>query len=191
MTTPTRSLTPIKIRLPVATHYGTGREGFMAWLRDTQPDNYRALVSLYPDMGERSATESLDTHLGVGDLTDSIDLTNIQPAVSAFDPSTLSIDPPPIISPSQAVQVTPGGTDWVQTVTNVLTPLANAYSQVQLNNVQLQRAAKGLPPLNTAAYQNASSLKAGLDPATQKTVLMVGGMIVLGFLGFGFLSKRR
>lgn len=75
------------------------------------------------------------------------------------------------------------GNNYAQLATSALT----ALQTYQLNQINVQRATQGLPPINTAAY--GMGVNVGLTQDTQKLV-MYGGLALLAFLVFNSLSKR-
>ena len=67
------------------------------------------------------------------------------------------------------------GNDWLNLASSALT----ALQTYQLNQINVNRARQGLPPLNTASY--ASGINVGLNPQTQQLV-MYGGIALLAIL---------
>lgn len=61
---------------------------------------------------------------------------------------------------------------WVQTATRALTGLIMTDAQRRLLNVQLDRAARGLPPLNASQY--GLGVNVGLSPETLRVVGFAG-----------------
>jgi hypothetical protein len=64
------------------------------------------------------------------------------------------------------------------------------YYQQQEFKAQLDRAKKGLPPLNLPSYTGDAGYKVGLTDSTQKTMLMVAGLGLGGLLLYKMLGKR-
>ncbi len=75
----------------------------------------------------------------------------------------------------------PSSTSIVQSVTDLVT----AYNQEQILKANTDRAALGLPPLNTASIS--PTYNVGLSPDV-KSLLIIGGLALLGVI---FLAKRR
>lgn len=79
-------------------------------------------------------------------------------------------------------------TDWGKAfsdfVNQVLGPLAGAYQQKKLIDLNIKRAEQGLPPIN--AEQMAPTVNVGIAPSLQ-TGLLIAGAVVLGVL---LLRKR-
>lgn len=76
------------------------------------------------------------------------------------------------------------GENWYDTLARSLPILAATYQQKQILDVQVDRARKGLPPLN--ASQFAAGVQIGLTPDIQK-------LLVYGAIGIGaaiFLARR-
>jgi hypothetical protein len=80
---------------------------------------------------------------------------------------------------------TTSGTDPLGGFGDVFKSLIVAWNQQQLINVNIQRAAKGLPPISGASI--APQYNVGVAPETMNTLLMVGAV----GLGVYFISKRR
>jgi hypothetical protein len=74
------------------------------------------------------------------------------------------------------------GTDIAKMATSALT----ALQTYQLNNVNVERAKQGLPPINTAAY--GTGINVGLNQQTQQLVIY-GGLALLAVLLVGQLRK--
>jgi hypothetical protein len=66
------------------------------------------------------------------------------------------------------------GESWLSALERLLPTLVLADSQRRLLNVQMERAASGLPPLSTSQY--GLGVNVGLSPQT----LMIGGAVLLG-----------
>jgi hypothetical protein len=83
---------------------------------------------------------------------------------------------------------------WGQTILSTFKELATValpiYQQNKMFDLQLKRAQQGLAPLDTAAIQDSSALRVGVDSATRNTGLMIAGAAVLGLLGFALLRRR-
>lgn len=93
-------------------------------------------------------------------------------------------------------QITPGlsvtvadsaqaGETWVDTLARVLPSLVLADSQRKLLAVQMDRASKGLPPLNSNQY----GLGVSVGLSSQTTMLV--GLGLLAVLGVAMLARRR
>ena len=64
-------------------------------------------------------------------------------------------------------------------VGNIFTSLIAAYNQQKLIDLNIQRAAQGLPPISSASI--APTVNVGLSPETMHAVLL-GGAAILGFM---------
>jgi hypothetical protein len=96
------------------------------------------------------------------------------------------------ITNSTPMPTTAGNSQIVQTITQAASALLPLYQQQQILNAQLQRAQKGLPPLDTSRYIDPNTgLNVGLNAGTQNTLLMLGGLAVGGLLLFKVLGGRR
>jgi hypothetical protein len=83
----------------------------------------------------------------------------------------------PYVSSNRKIQETTGDTvnDYAKLATSALTTLQT----FQLNQINVNRAKQGLPPINTAAY--GTGINVGLTPQTQQLV-MYGGIALLAIL---------
>ncbi len=64
-----------------------------------------------------------------------------------------------------------------------------AYQTYQLNQINVERARMGLPPIDTSAYTGVG-VRVGLAPQTQQ-LLVYGGLALLAVMVFNTLAKRR
>lgn len=76
-------------------------------------------------------------------------------------------------------------TSWVDLLGKGLT----ALQTYQLNQINVERAKLGLPPIDTSQYTGVG-VRVGLAPQTQQ-LLIYGGLALLGVLVFQSLMKRR
>jgi len=74
------------------------------------------------------------------------------------------------------------GNDWATLAAQALT----AIQTFQLNQINVNRARQGLPPLNTAAYS--TGINVGLNPQTQQLVIY-GGIALLAILLINSMRK--
>ena len=91
----------------------------------------------------------------------------------------------PYTPSNQTIQTATGdtATNYAQLATSALT----ALQTYQLNQINVQRASQGLPPLNTAAY--GTGINVGLNAQTQQLVIY-GGLALLAVLLVNSLTKR-
>lgn len=89
---------------------------------------------------------------------------------------------------SGAATASPG---WVQTIQNIALPALQIYQQKKIVDLQLKRAQAGQRPLDIAEYMGDSSIKTGLDSSTQRMFLIIGGLLVGGFVLHSFLRGRH
>lgn len=68
--------------------------------------------------------------------------------------------------------------------------VVSARSQKRLLDVQMKRAQRGLPPLNTAQIAPTVRVQAGLTPEIKKMIIPVA-LVGFGLLAFFMLKKRR
>jgi hypothetical protein len=109
------------------------------------------------------------------------------PAVSTPDLSTFVI---PVTYKVELEKAAPGvttavaqaqmpGENWTDTLIRILPNLTMGVQQIQLMQINTDRARKGLPPLDAQAYSGAY-VNVGLDPNTQRLVTYAGlGILAL------------
>lgn len=89
--------------------------------------------------------------------------------------------------------VTTNSVPWYQSITDTIakagTVLLNLEQQKQLNDINTQRAAQGLAPLDASQYQ--AGVNVGISSSTQNTLMLIAGGVLLTILATSFLSKRR
>lgn len=71
------------------------------------------------------------------------------------------------------------------TILNTARDLLTVYNQQRILDANMERAARGLPPLSTAQY--APTYNVGLSPDT-RNMLMIGGGLLLAVV---LLSRRK
>jgi hypothetical protein len=109
------------------------------------------------------------------------------PAVSTPDLSTFAI---PVDHKVALDDFAPGATtavaqaqkpgeSWVDALIRIIPNLTLSVQQIQLIQINTDRARKGLPPLDARAYSGAY-VNVGLDPGTQRLVTYAGlGILAL------------
>ena len=71
------------------------------------------------------------------------------------------------------------GENWTDTLVRIIPNLTMGIQQIQLMQINTDRARKGLPPLDARAYSGAY-VNVGLDPGTQRLVTYAGlGILAL------------
>lgn len=78
-----------------------------------------------------------------------------------------------------------GASSWVDLVGKGLT----AVQTYQLNQINVERAKLGLPPIDTSAYTGVG-VRVGLAPQTQQLIIY-GGLALLAVMVFQGFMKRR
>jgi len=78
------------------------------------------------------------------------------------------------------------GEDYLTTAIKIMPNVIMGVQQLELMNLNIERAKQGLPPIDIAQYTGVG-VNVGLSPATQQLVLVLG----LGLLGILFLGRRR
>lgn len=69
------------------------------------------------------------------------------------------------------------GESWIDTLARLLPTLVVADSQRRLLAVQLDRAAKGLPPLDSTQY--GMGVNMGLSPELLRVLMVLGGALLV------------
>jgi len=115
------------------------------------------------------------------------ELQTYVPAVSTPDLSTYVIPVDYKIALDEAApgvttavaQAQKPGENWTDTLVRILPNLTMGVQQIQLMQINTDRARKGLPPLDARAYSGAY-VNVGLDPDTQRLVTYAGlGLLAL------------
>jgi len=107
------------------------------------------------------------------------------PDLSTFSmPATFKValdDAAPGVSTAVAQAQKPGEA-WTDTLVRILPNLTMGVQQLQLMQINVDRARKGLPPVDARAYSGAY-VNVGLDPNTQRLVTYAGiGLLALFLL---------
>lgn len=153
-----------------------GAAGFLIWLqRESQPGGLLPGVAQHVRSVAPHVMSQAALH-GLGDDTTDVTSTFITPTVEAPAP-----DFPAAIPTADGGNV--GG--WADTFAKVVTPVIQGAEQVQLFNVQLARAQRGLPPLNTSQLRVPGvGVNVGLSSNTglllAGVAAVIGGAILFG-----------
>ena len=86
----------------------------------------------------------------------------------------------------KAAQIKMPGEDTIAAISRAMTGLTMTLQQRELMNLNIERAKKGLPPIDITQYSGVG-VNVGLSSSTQQMVLMLGAGVLLYML----LSKRR
>lgn len=78
------------------------------------------------------------------------------------------------------------GESWIDTLTKLVPALTMTVQQVQLMQLNIERAKNGLPPIDIASYTGVG-VNVGLSPAT-RNLLIYGGIALVAVL---FLTRGR
>jgi len=78
--------------------------------------------------------------------------------------------------------------DWLSTIRDLGTSYLSYEQQKTMQEINIERARQGLPPLNPANY--GYGVNVGLSPDTQK-LLIYGGVAVVAFLIFKEMNRGR
>jgi len=117
------------------------------------------------------------------------ELQTYVPAISTPDQATVAI---PAVYKMALEGAAPGVTtaiaqaqnpneNWTETLTRILPQLTMGVQQLQLMQINVDRAKKGLPPIDAQAYSGAY-VNVGLDPNTQRLATYAGLGILALFL---------
>ena len=120
------------------------------------------------------------------------EMQSFVPAVSTPDLSTLNISATYKVALEDAApgittaidQAQKPGEAWTDTLVRILPNLTMGVQQLQLMQINVDRARKGLPPVDAQAYSGAY-VNVGLDPNTQRLVTYAG----LGILALFLLNR--
>lgn len=77
---------------------------------------------------------------------------------------------------------------WTDTLVRILPNLTMGVQQIQLMQINTDRARKGLPPLDARAYSGAY-VNVGLDPNTQRLVTYAG-LAILGLFVLNMATRK-
>jgi hypothetical protein len=139
-----------------------GWGGFFGWLASTHPQLYnRARVANPAFVQEVQSDHSTGSRLLAGDGT-------VAPASSATIQKVI---------------------DTIVSAGSAILPLVQ---QQKILKLQLERAKQGLAPLDVGQYVDPNQgLNVGLNPATQKTMLWLGGGALAAFALSRLMRSRR
>ncbi len=168
----------------------TGIRGYLKWLQQDQPGLYAAIapqiVAQAPEaFSDYEQSRGMSTLMGLSDdgVTTTFDTTD------TFNPSA-TVTAPDVASAANSGSSSPSVTSIISSLVAAAGQVFLAKSQVDtlqnVNNIQLQRAQAGLPPLNT------SSLSLGIPQISLSQSTLTGGGIALavgGLLGLAWLMK--
>jgi hypothetical protein len=174
----------------------TGIRGYLKWLKADQPGIYRAIAphvtQLAPDaFSNMEQSHAMGALMGMGDGT-----------TTTFDSTDFWGNPTTVVAPT-TTDVAAAANDGTSTpsITSTISNLVGAVGQIflaknqvdtlkQVNDIQLQRAQAGLPPLNTSSLSlGVPTVQVGLSKSTMTGAGIAVGLAAL--LGLGFLMSRR
>ena len=78
------------------------------------------------------------------------------------------------------------GESWIDTLTKLVPALTMTVQQVQLMQLNIERAKNGLPPIDIASYSGIG-VNVGISPATRNLIIYGGIALVAVF----FLTRSR
>jgi len=78
------------------------------------------------------------------------------------------------------------GESWIDTLTKLVPALTMTVQQVQLMQLNIERAKNGLPPIDIASYSGIG-VNVGISPAT-RNLIIYGGIALVAVL---FLTRGR
>lgn len=177
----------------------TGFQGFFAWLAATHPKLYNyAAVALPNEVDAESLGNPASQLAGMGLLDPLTSTVSDSSIASSADVSFSDVTLPTSVTnalPSDATASPPTSDSSAANIISTITQAASAILPViqdqKILNLQLTRAAQGKPPLDTSKYFPNSGINLGLNPSTQNTVLILGGLVGGAFLLSKLLAGRR
>jgi hypothetical protein len=124
------------------------------------------------------------------------ELQTYVPAISTPDQATVAI---PVEFKVALEGAAPGVTtaiaqaqnpneNWTETLTRILPQLTMGVQQLQLMQINVDRAKKGLPPVDAQAYSGAY-VNVGLDPNTQR-LATYAGLVILGLFVLNMATRK-
>ena len=116
-------------------------------------------------------------------LQDWVDATSTPNLATFSMPTTFKValeDAAPGVTTAVAEAQKPGEA-WTETLVRILPNLTMGVQQLQLMQINVDHARKGLPPVDAQAYSGAY-VNVGLDPNTQRLVTYAGLGILALFL---------
>jgi hypothetical protein len=90
---------------------------------------------------------------------------------------------PGILDKAAAIKMP--GEDTIAAISRAMTGLTMTLQQRELMNLNIERAKKGLPPIDISQYSGVG-VNVGLSSSTQQMILMLGG----GLLLYMLLAKK-
>ncbi len=179
----------------------TGVRGYLKWLQQDQPGIYAVIaphiVQQAPEaFSDYEQSHAMGTLMGLGDdgLTTTFDTTD------AFGNPTTTVSAPDVAAAANSGSSSPSVTSIISGLVSAAGQIYLAKSQVdtltQVNNIQLQRAQMGLPPLPTSSLSlGIPQVNVGLSSSTMTaggaTLAVVGGLGLLLFLGLKSGNRGR
>jgi hypothetical protein len=176
-------------RVPFAAHIkGNSTDGFMAGLNMTKVrlEAKKGATPGWPGfMGWLQATHpALYNHARVMNGEFVMAAENDHSAGSRILPGLSGDEAPPAANPSAVER-------FIAVATQAAGAILPLVQQQKVLKMQLARAKQGLPPLDVGAYIDPNQgVQFGINPATQKTVLWLGGGLVGALLLSRMLGRR-
>jgi hypothetical protein len=152
-----------KVRLEAKKGASPGWPGFVGWLATVHPKLYDTVRVTQPGI-----VASIESNRSNGSVLSGDEAGVPGAATSASALQTLA-----------------------QTVVQAGATILPLIQQQKVLKLQLERAKQGLPPLDVGAYIDPNQgVNVGLTPATQKTLLWLGGGVVGAYLLTRLLGRR-
>ena len=159
----------------------TGFPGLFAWIAANHPKLYNYIRVSIPDM-DVEGVRSGASQLGGDDTLDFVTTTAQYMPVSAASEGITNDKP--MFTSNWAEQIA----SFITSAGSAILPLAQ---QNKLLAVNVDRAKRGLPPVNIASYESATSgINVGLNRATQSTLMYIAGGLAVVYLASKVLSRR-
>lgn len=167
-----------------------GWPGFFSWLSQWHPDFYNYLAVSLPNVAANTNIQAPAAQLGsLGDpasYVQGLGDTTINWLTTPAD-KIFSMAPPQAatdgVTNSAPQDTTSTGYSVINTIQSAVSSFLPLVTQQKLLNLQVDRAAKGLPPLDLSKYESSTQgLNVGINPATQQMLLILGGLAVAAFV---------
>lgn len=163
-----------------------GWQGFVGWLAETHPKLYNMARISDPDTMQALEQQRHSASVLSGPGTTLAGMGLIEP--TATNVGTASDG-----APGSAVNTSGGSalSSFVSMISQAGAALLPLYQQQKILNIQLKRAQNGQKPLDVGAYVDPNQgINVGMTPATQKTLLYLGGGLAGAWILTRFLKHR-
>ena len=183
--------------------YDTGIRGYLKWLKHDQPGLYALaapkIAALLPQAFSDFEQSKALGYLCGGDTTGAAvgDSYYYGDVVETFDPGVSSGTTPDVSSVANVGTASPTTSN---TISNIIAGISQAWlaktqadTVTKVNDIQIQRAQAGLPPLDISTLGlNVPQVNVGVAPGTLKAGgLGLAGLLLGGGLLWALFGRRR